>query len=195
MRLDKEKSNIVSLEDPIEYHMSDINQSQMMPEIGYTFASGLRSILRQDPDVIMVGEIRDKETAQLAIQAALTGHLVLSTLHTNSAVGAIPRLVDMGVDPYLIAPTLIVSIAQRLARLTCPSSRKLMPMDPTIKIQIEKQMEDLPEQFKPAISNEMYDTVPSGECPSGTRGRIAVFEMFKVDKEMQGSDFKKSCER
>lgn len=183
--LDKEKSNIVSLEDPVEYHMPDINQSQMMPEIGYTFASGLRSILRQDPDIIMVGEIRDKETAQLAIQAALTGHLVLSTLHTNSAVGAIPRLVDMGVDPYLIAPTLIVSIAQRLARLTCASSRKLIPLDPTIRIQIEKQMEDLPEQFRPAIGNEMYDTISSNECPSGTKGRIAVFEMFKVDREMQ----------
>jgi type IV pilus assembly protein PilB len=183
--LDKEKSNIVSLEDPIEYHMPDINQSQMMPEIGYTFSSGLRSILRQDPDVIMVGEIRDKETAQLAIQAALTGHLVLSTLHTNSAIGAIPRLVDMGVDPYLIAPTLIVSIAQRLARLTCASSRKLVPLDAIIKTQIEEQMKDLPEKFKPTISNEMYDTVPSGECPSGTRGRIAVFEMFKIDKEMQ----------
>ena len=183
--LDKEKSNIVSLEDPVEYHMPDINQSQMMPEIGYTFASGLRSILRQDPDVIMVGEIRDKETAQLAIQAALTGHLVMSTLHTNSAVGAIPRLVDMGVDPYLIAPTLIVSIAQRLARLTCPSSRKLIPLDQTIRTQIEEQMKDLPDQFKPAIPNEMYDTVPSGECPSGTRGRVAIFEMFKVDKEMQ----------
>src|SRR3989344_1131030 len=138
--LDKEKSNIVSLEDPVEYHMPDINQSQMMPEIGYTFASGLRSILRQDPDIIMVGEIRDKETAQLAIQAALTGHLVLSTLHTNSAVGAIPRLVDMGVDPYLIAPTLIVSIAQRLARLIYPASRKLVPIDQSIKLQIEGQM-------------------------------------------------------
>ncbi|MFA5791789.1 MAG: GspE/PulE family protein [Candidatus Paceibacterota bacterium] len=185
--LDKERSNIVSLEDPIEYHMPDINQSQMMPEIGYTFASGLRSILRQDPDVIMVGEIRDKETAQLAIQAALTGHLVFSTLHTNSAVGAIPRLVDMGVDPYLIAPTLIVSIAQRLARMTCPSSRKLVPMDESVKKQIQEQMKDLPEEFKKDIiyKNEMYETVPSGECPSGTRGRIAVFEMFKIDKDMQ----------
>jgi type IV pilus assembly protein PilB len=183
--LDKEKSNIVSLEDPVEYHMPDINQSQMMPEIGYTFASGLRSILRQDPDIIMVGEIRDKETAQLAIQAALTGHLVLSTLHTNSAIGAVPRLVDMEIDPYLIAPTLIISIAQRLARLTCPSSRKEIPMDATIKTQIEKQMEDLPDQFKPSIGEKMYDTVPSSECPSGTRGRIAIFEMFKIDKEMQ----------
>ncbi|MSU44707.1 type II/IV secretion system protein [Candidatus Nomurabacteria bacterium] len=185
--LDKEGSNIVSLEDPVEYHMPDINQSQMMPEIGYTFASGLRSILRQDPDIIMVGEIRDKETAQLAIQAALTGHLVLSTLHTNNAIGAVPRLVDMGVDPYLIAPTLILSIAQRLARMTHPSSRKLVPMDENIKIQIEKQMEDLPNEFKKDIGNrsEMYETVPSSESPSGTRGRIAVFEMFKIDKEMQ----------
>jgi type IV pilus assembly protein PilB len=185
--LDKEKSNIISLEDPVEYHMPDINQSQMMPEIGYTFASGLRSILRQDPDIIMVGEIRDKETAQLAIQAALTGHLVVSTLHTNNAIGAVPRLVDMGVDPYLIAPTLIVSIAQRLARMTCPSSRKLVPLDPGIRTQIEEQMKDLPTEFKKDFlsKNEMYETVPSGECPSGTRGRIAVFEMFKVDKEMQ----------
>ena len=183
--LDKESSNIVSLEDPVEYHMPDINQSQMMPEIGYTFASGLRSILRQDPDVIMVGEIRDKETAQLAIQAALTGHLVLSTLHTNSAVGAIPRLVDMGVDPYLIAPTLIVSIAQRLARMTYPSCRKEKPMDESVRKQVEEQMKDLPEEFKPKLSDTMYETVPTPECPSGTRGRIAVFEMFKVDKEMQ----------
>src|SRR3989344_164803 len=102
--LDREENNVVSLEDPVEYNMPGMSQSQVRPEIDYTFANGLRSILRQDPDIIMVGEIRDKETAQLAIQAALTGHLVLSTLHTNSAIGAIPRLVDMGVDPYLIAP-------------------------------------------------------------------------------------------
>ncbi len=185
--LDKEKSNIVTLEDPIEYHMPDINQSQVMPEIGYTFASGLRSILRQDPDVMMVGEIRDKETAQLAIQAALTGHLVLSTLHTNNAIGAIPRLVDMGVDPYLIAPTLVLSVAQRLARLTCPASRKLVPINPGLKVQIEEQFKDLPAEFRSqiVIKDEMYDTVASSECPSGTRGRIAVFEMFKVDKEIE----------
>lgn len=185
--LDKETSNIVSLEDPVEYHMPDINQSQMMPEIGYTFASGLRSILRQDPDVIMVGEIRDKETAQLAIQAALTGHLVLSTLHTNNAIGAIPRLIDMGVDPYLIAPTLILSVAQRLARMTFSSCKKLVPMDPSIKLQIEDQIKDLPEKFKKEIEikDEMYDTVPSADCPSGTRGRIAIFEMFKIGNEMQ----------
>ncbi|MFA6177294.1 MAG: GspE/PulE family protein [Candidatus Paceibacterota bacterium] len=183
--LNKEESNIVSLEDPVEYHMLDINQSQVMPEIGYTFANGLRSILRQDPDIIMVGEIRDKETAQLAIQAALTGHLVLSTLHTNNAIGAIPRLVDMGVDPYLIAPTLIVSIAQRLARMTYPASRKEMPLSESVKKQIDEQLKDLPDEFKPKIGDKMYDTVPSPECPSGTKGRIAVFEMFKIDKDMQ----------
>ena len=185
--LDKEKSNIVTLEDPVEYHMPDVNQSQVLPEIGYTFASGLRSILRQDPDIIIVGEIRDKETAQLAIQAALTGHLVLSTLHTNNSIGAIPRLVDMGVDPYLIAPTLILSVAQRLARMTCESSRQLVPMEPSIKKQLDDQLQDLPEEFKKdiEIKTEMYNTVPSSECPSGTRGRIAVFEMFKVDKDIQ----------
>ncbi len=192
--LDKEQKNIVSLEDPVEYHMLDINQSQMMPEIGYTFATGLRSILRQDPDIIMVGEIRDKETAQLAIQAALTGHLVLSTLHTNNAIGAIPRLVDMGVDPYLIAPTLIVSIAQRLARMTYPSSRKEIPLDESVKKQIEEQLKDLPDAFKPEIGNKMYDIIPSPECPSGTQGRIAVFEMFKVDKEMQAVILKNPTE-
>ncbi|MDD5721138.1 MAG: GspE/PulE family protein [Candidatus Pacebacteria bacterium] len=183
--LNKEESNIVSLEDPVEYHMLDINQSQVMPEIGYTFASGLRSILRQDPDIIMVGEIRDKETAQLAIQAALTGHLVLSTLHTNNAIGAIPRLVDMGIDPYLIAPTLIVSIAQRLARMTYPASRKEIPLEESVKKQIEEQFKDLPDEFKPKIGDKMYEVVPSTDCPSGTRGRIAIFEMFKIDKEMQ----------
>lgn len=194
--LDKEKSNIVSLEDPVEYHIPDINQSQMMAEIGYTFASGLRSILRQDPDIIMVGEIRDKETAQLAIQAALTGHLVFSTLHTNSAIGAVPRLVDMGVDPYLIAPTLVLSIAQRLARMTFPDCRKLVPMDPSIKMQIENQIKDLPENFRNEIEikNEMYETVPIPECPTGTRGRIAVYEMFKVDKEMQNVILKNPIE-
>ena len=194
--LDKEGSNIVSLEDPVEYHMPDINQSQMMPEIGYTFATGLRSILRQDPDIIMVGEIRDKETAQLAIQAALTGHLVLSTLHTNNSIGAIPRLIDMGVDPYLIAPTLILSVAQRLAKMTFPASRKLVPMDASVKMQIENQLKDLPLEFKKEIKikNEMYEVVPSPECPSGTRGRIAIFEMFNVDKEMQGVILKNPVE-
>src|SRR3989344_3358092 len=117
--INSEKLNIVSLEDPIEYNVEGVNQSQVRPEIDYDFANGLRSILRQDPDIILVGEIRDKETAALAIHAALTGHLVLSTLHTNNAVGAIPRLMDLGVDPFLIPSTLILAVAQRLVRRLC----------------------------------------------------------------------------
>lgn len=185
--LDSEEDNIVSLEDPVEYHIPGVNQSQVMPEIGYTFASGLRSILRQDPDIIMVGEIRDKETAQLAIQAALTGHLVFSTLHTNSSVGAIPRLIDMGVDPYLIAPTLILTIAQRLARRIHPASRHEIPIDEATREMMNKQFADLPEQFRSnlPIKDTMYESVPSSECASGLQGRVPVFEMYCVDKEMQ----------
>jgi type II secretory ATPase GspE/PulE/Tfp pilus assembly ATPase PilB-like protein len=185
--LDRERYNVVSLEDPVEYRMPDVSQSQVMPEIGYTFAAGLRSILRQDPDIIFVGEIRDKETAQLAIQAALTGHLVFSTLHTNTAIGAIPRLIDMGIDPYLIAPTLILAMAQRLVRVACPSSRKEAPMDEATRQMIANQFADLPEARRSSlgIGNSMYQIEPSAECPSGTRGRVAVFEMFKVDRDIQ----------
>lgn len=185
--LDKETQNIVSLEDPVEYKIDGVNQSQIMPEIGYTFASGLRSILRQDPNIILVGEIRDKETAELAIQAALTGHLVLSTLHTNNSVGAVPRLIDMGIDPYLIAPTLILCIAQRLARKIHPSSKHEIPIDEAEKIMFTKQFQDLPEEFKSKLDlrDTIYEAVPSDECPSGLSGRAALFEMFKVDKEMQ----------
>ncbi len=184
--IDREKSNVVSLEDPVEYHIPDMNQSQVMPEIGYTFASGLRSILRQDPDIIMVGEIRDKETAQLAIQAALTGHLVFSTLHTNNSIGVIPRLIDMGVDPYLIAPTLILAIAQRLVRVICPTSKHPVETDESMKILLDKQFADLPAEFKSEIPNgSFHEAVPSSDCPSGTRGRVAVFEMFKIDKDVQ----------
>jgi type IV pilus assembly protein PilB len=194
--LDKGKLNIVSLEDPVEYHIPDLNQSQVMPEIGYTFASGLRSVLRQDPDVIMVGEIRDKETAQLAIQAALTGHLVFSTLHTNNSIGVVPRLVDMGIDPYLIAPTLILAIAQRLVRQTCENSRKEVPMDEATKELVTKQFSDLPEEYKSKIpsTDKMFEVVPSGDCPSGMRGRMAVFEMFAVDKEMESVILKSPTE-
>jgi len=117
--LNNEERNIITLEDPIEYYIEGLNQSQIKPEIGYTFASGLRSILRQDPNVIMVGEIRDAETAELAVHAALTGHLMFSTLHTNTAIGAIPRLIDMGIEPFLLASSLRMVIAQRLVRKIC----------------------------------------------------------------------------
>jgi type IV pilus assembly protein PilB len=194
--LDHEERNIVSLEDPVEYQMPGVSQSQVMPEIGYTFAAGLRSILRQDPDIIMVGEIRDKETAELAIQAALTGHLVFSTLHTNSAVGAIPRLVDMGIDPYLIAPTLVLCIAQRLARRIYPTSKHAIPIDDSTRIMLDKQFEDLPEPFHSELNlaGPIYEAVPSAECSTGMRGRVPVFEMFKIDKEMQTVILKRPVE-
>jgi len=195
--LDKEKSNVVSLEDPVEYQISGVNQSQVMPEIGYTFATGLRSILRQDPDLILVGEIRDKETAELAIQAAMTGHLVLSTLHTNSAIGAIPRLVDMGIDPYLIAPTLILCMAQRLSRKIHPNSRHEIPIEESLREMIDKQFKDLGDEFKSKLnidSKTIYDAVSSSECASGLSGREPVFEMFEVDKEMQNVILKSPVE-
>ena len=122
-KINKREINIVTIEDPIEYKLTGANQTQVKPEIGLTFASGLRSILRQDPDVIIVGEIRDRETAGLAINAALTGHLVLSTLHTNDSAGALPRLIDMGVESFLIASTVNVIIAQRLVRRLCPKTK------------------------------------------------------------------------
>jgi type IV pilus assembly protein PilB len=195
--LDHEEKNIVSLEDPVEYHIEGINQSQVTPEIGYTFASGLRSILRQDPDIIYVGEIRDKETAELAIQAALTGHLVFSTLHTNSSIGAIPRLIDMGIDPYLIAPTLVLCIAQRLARRIYPTSKHEIPIDGATKIMLDKEFQDLPPEYKSKINigSSIYEAVPSPECPSGMRGRVALFEMFKIDKEMQNIILQKPQEQ
>ncbi len=193
--LDREKSNIVSLEDPVEYHIPDVNQSQVMPEIGYTFASGLRSILRQDPDIIMVGEIRDAETAELAIQAALTGHLVFSTLHTNSAIGVVPRLIDMGIDPYLIAPTLVLCMAQRLARITCPTSVKPAEDQQSLKEMATKQFADMPEQFRAKIPvGDFTQAVPSAECPIGTRGRMAIYEMYPNDKDMQALILKKPGE-
>ena len=187
-QIDREKVNVVSLEDPIEYNMMGVNQSQIRPEIGYTFANGLRSILRQDPDVIMVGEIRDKETAQLAIQAALTGHLVFSTLHTNNSIGVIPRLIDMGVDPYLIAPTLVLAIAQRLVRKICPSAKKPIQVEGSIKALVDEQFKNLPDEYRNEIlgkANTVYDIAPAPDCPGGTRGRIAAFEILEINKEIE----------
>ena len=185
--LDREKRNVISLEDPVEYNIEGVNQSQVRPEIGYTFANGLRSILRQDPDIIMVGEIRDKETAQLAVQAALTGHLVFSTLHTNTAAGVIPRLLDMEVDPYLIAPTLVLAIGQRLLRRLCPDAKKEVPMSESIRIMIDKQFSDLPESVRKTIviPDKIYEAGSSPACPGGTRGRVGVYEFLRMDRELE----------
>lgn len=185
--LDKDKKNVLSLEDPVEYNIPGLNQSQVRPEIGYTFATGLRTTLRQDPDIIMVGEIRDAETAKLAIQAALTGHLVLSTIHTNNAVGVIPRLVDMGVDPYLIAPTLILAMAQRLVSTLCEGTGKKIPVEESLQVMIDKQFADLPDEYKKEFMpiKEVYEAEPDGTCPEGVKGRMAVFEVLKMDKELE----------
>ncbi len=185
--INKDEKNVLSLEDPIEYNIDGMSQSQVFPEIGYDFASGLRTTLRQDPDVIMVGEIRDKETAALAVQAALTGHLVLSTIHTNNACGVIPRLIDMGIDPYLIAPTLILAMGQRLVNQLYPGTGKAVPITESIKLMIDKQFEDLPQEFRTEIpqTNEVFEKESTPQSPTGTKGRIAVFEMFKMDKEIE----------
>lgn len=194
--VDRDHMNVLSLEDPVEYNMQGVSQSQVHPEIDYTFATGLRTTLRQDPDIIMVGEIRDKETAQLAIQAALTGHLVLSTIHTNNAVGVVPRLIDMGVDPYLIAPTLILAIAQRLVRKICPGGGKPLAVEDSIKLMLEKEFADLPDEFKKTIpfGKEMYEIVPTPDYPTGTSGRIAVMEVLEMNKQVESVILKNGTE-
>ena len=187
--LNAESRNIVSLEDPVEYFIAGVNQSQVRPEIGYDFASGLRQILRQDPDIIMVGEIRDKETAQLAVHAALTGHLVLTTLHTNNAIGIIPRLIDMGVDPFLIPSTLVLAMAQRLSRRLCEDSRTAVKVTGRAAELIEEELRTLPEGSRRELGDlrtaEIYEGEVSPTCPKGTRGRIGLFEVFQMTPELE----------
>jgi len=187
--LNKDDWNIITLEDPIEYFMEGINQSQIRPEIGYTFATGLRSILRQDPDIIMVGEIRDDETASLSVHAALTGHIVLSTLHTSNALGVIPRLIDMGVEPFLIPPTLSIAIAQRLARKLCPYCRKKVSPSAEAKKIIAEELEKIPEAARKevVIPKDIYIYEPVGckKCNMiGYSGRIGVFEILEMTSEL-----------
>ena len=185
--VDRVGKNVLSLEDPVEYNIENVSQSQVRPEIGYTFARGLRAALRQDPDIIMVGEIRDKETAQLAIQAALTGHLVLSTIHTNNAIGVIPRLIDMGVDPYLIAPTLKLAIAQRLARTLYDGKGKEEKLSHATKMMIKERFKTLPEKFHDRIpeADSMLHPQPSAQSSTGLKGRTAVTEVLEINEEIQ----------
>ncbi|MGH7234272.1 MAG: GspE/PulE family protein [Candidatus Saccharimonadales bacterium] len=194
--------NIVTLEDPVEYKMSGINQIQVNQEVGLTFSSGLRSILRQDPDVIMVGEIRDAETAQLAVQSALTGHLVFSTLHTNSAAGILPRLLDMGVEPFLIASTVKTVIGQRLVRRVSANADKyessaaetqvikeaVGSLLPQTSDKVEAVSNDLGFKNLPLATQSAYtlykgkDTV---DTPGGYRGRMGIYEVFSVTEQIQ----------
>ena len=185
--LNKEGVNIVTLEDPVEYLMEGVNQSQVKPEIGYSFAHGLRQVLRQDPNIIMVGEIRDEETASLAINAALTGHVVLSTLHTNNAVGVIPRLIDMKVNPFLIPPALGVAIAQRLVGRLCPNCKNKIAPNKEIKEMILKEINSLPPVIKKTAPSVefIYEAKGCRKCNQrGYSGRIGVFEVLEMTSEL-----------
>ncbi|MEX2006752.1 MAG: ATPase, T2SS/T4P/T4SS family [Candidatus Saccharimonadales bacterium] len=194
--------NIVTLEDPVEYKIEGVNQIQVNPDIGLTFATGLRSVLRQDPDVVMVGEIRDKETANLAVQVALTGHLVFSTLHTNNAAGILPRLLDMGIEPFLIASTVHTVIGQRLVRKVVPGgetyqstkaetlaiSQALGNILPKTSQEVAKVAADLGYQSLPLAGQSAYTLVKgavSNDNPTGYQGRLGLFEVFEVTEQIQ----------
>ncbi len=187
--LNRDGINIISLEDPVEYFIDGLNQSQVHPEIGYDFASGLRQILRQDPDVIMIGEIRDSETAELAVHAALTGHIVLSTLHTNNALGVIPRLLDMKVDSFLLPPSLNVMAAQRLIGRLCDACKKPEKASPEVAAIIDKEIKKLPAEFRPAGGQNDYTVYRAAGCPTckgkGVVGRMALFEVFMMTPELR----------
>jgi len=187
--LNNEGVNIVTLEDPVEYFIEGINQSQVKPEIGYNFSIGLRHILRQDPDIIMVGEIRDSDTAALATHAALTGHVVLSTIHTSNSLGVIPRLIDLGVQPYLIPSSLSVAIAQRLVRRLCDSCKKEKKPPEKIKDLILKEIAELPpdiqRDFKIPKTLKIWEAQGCKECGnSGFTGRIGLFEVLSMTEQL-----------
>lgn len=181
--------NIVTLEDPVEYFITGVNQSQINPDIGLTFASGLRSILRQDPNIVMVGEIRDEETAELAIHAALTGHLVFSTLHTNNAVGAIPRLSNMGIEQFLLSASVNLIMAQRLVRKLCDTCKKETEIKPLIRKEIDEAMKNVPKEYLDKIdpkNYKMYEPVGCKECGDiGYKGRMGIFEVMPMLNEFQ----------
>ncbi len=182
---------IITLEDPIEYRIPGIEQTEVDDSAGYTFAKGLRSILRQDPDMIMVGEMRDAETAETAVHAALTGHLVFSTLHTNNAAGAVPRLVDMGIKPFVLAPAINLIIAQRLVRVVCPDCAEAYVPDIATKEKILEIMRGVsPQVFTPKMLEKsdlrFYKAKGCVKCTkTGYRGRVGVFEIFSVEGEME----------
>jgi len=170
---------IITIEDPVEYQLAGVNQIHVKPQIGLTFANGLRSIVRQDPDVIMVGEIRDAETAEIAVQAALTGHLVFSTLHTNDAAGAISRLLEMGVQDYLLSSSLLGVLAQRLVRRLCPSCRKEIPFSEAAAVPPELESRN-GDGF-----NIVWEAVGCPECSgTGYLGRVGIFELLPVTQEI-----------
>jgi len=187
--INNDKINIISLEDPVEYFCDGVNQSQVKPEIGFDFASGLRSILRQDPDVIMVGEVRDEETALLTIHSALTGHLVLSTLHTNDSLGVVPRLVDLKVHPYLIPSTLSLALAQRLVRCLCSDCKKKVEAKGFLRDKIISEFNEIPEASRGNVKIsdpvEIWEPVGCAKCHrQGFSGRVGIFEALEMTPEL-----------
>jgi len=187
--LNQEGANIVTLEDPIEYYISGINQSQINTDVGYSFASGLRAILRQDPNIIMLGEIRDQETTELVVHASLTGHLVLSTLHTNSAIGAIPRLIDLGAEPFLLSSVLNIVIAQRLARKICPDCKKEATISPVLLKRIKEQMAVIPSVYLAGVDINKLQFWQGEGCSRcgnlGYQGRVAVAEVIEINTALR----------
>jgi type IV pilus assembly protein PilB len=181
--------NIVTLEDPVEYFIQGVNQSQINPDIGLTFASGLRSILRQDPNIVMVGEIRDEETAELAVHAALTGHLVFSTLHTNGAVGAIPRLANMGIEPFLLSASVNIVMAQRLVRKLCENCKQEVPLTALMKEEVEKNVQGVPKDYLEGLDLKKYKVYGPKGCDKcnniGYKGRFGIFEVLPMLPELQ----------
>lgn len=192
-RINREGVNISTLEDPIEYFIEGVNQSQVRPEIGFTFASGLRTLLRQDPNVIMVGEIRDDETAELAVHAGLTGHLVLTTLHTNDAIGAIPRLIDMKVEPFLLGSTINMVVAQRLARKICKHCQEETSLPPEVVSEIKENLNQAPQSvIKEIIPNfdinniKFYKGKGCSRCGNqGYSGRVCISEVLDINDEIR----------
>lgn len=187
-RLNTEDVKIITLEDPIEYKLQGINQSQIDYSRDYTFAKGLRSILRQDPDVVMVGEIRDLDTAEISIQAALTGHLVISTIHTNSAAGAIPRFLSMGVKPFLLAPAINCIIGQRLVKRLNPESKIPIELTPSLHAQVRAELERLPAEVLKEYNvdlDHMQFYGPKEGASQPYRGRIGIYEIFSMNKDIE----------
>lgn len=187
--LNTEGVNIVTLEDPVEYFIAGISQSQIKPEINYTFAKGLRQIFRQDPDIIMVGEIRDEETAELAVQAALTGHLVFSTLHTNNASDVIPRLIDMGIKPFLLSPSLAMALSQRLVRVLCPFCKRRVKASAKARKFILETIEQMPafSRKKIKVPEPLYIFEAQGckKCNfKGYSGRTGIFELIEMTDKL-----------
>ncbi|MCX6806553.1 MAG: type II/IV secretion system protein, partial [Candidatus Berkelbacteria bacterium] len=187
--------NIVTLEDPVEYEIEGLNQSQIRPDIGYSFATGLRSILRQDPNIVMVGEIRDGETASLVTHAALTGHLVLTTLHTNGASAALPRLINMGVEPFLITSSINVIVAQRLLRKVCQKCQQPASLTRPVMEEIEKEAAEIPKEVMDGLNIKTPYQIRKGkgcdECNNGYKGRIGIFETLVMNSAVEELAIKK----